>query len=64
MSPSRALRIAARILAFVLLLLLFGVHKGYNDISRIADKHSGQEFWREVGRYVIGNLAGGAKKQE
>ena len=57
---------AAQIFAIALLLLIYAiiVHKGYDDISRIADKHSGKEFWVEVARYVIGNLAGGAKKQE
>jgi hypothetical protein len=47
-----------------LLIYAMIVHKGYNDLSRIADKHSGEEFWVEVARHVLGNLAGGAKKQE
>ena len=40
------------------------VHKGHADISLIAAKHSGAEFWLEVGRYLIGNLVGGAKKPD
>lgn len=34
-------------------------HKGYADISVIAAKHSGGEFWRALAVYLIGNLAGG-----
>jgi hypothetical protein len=51
-------------IAFLLLVYAMIVHKGYGDISRIADKHSGKEFWAEVARHVIGNLAGGAKKKQ
>ena len=35
------------------------VHKGYADISILAGKHSGADFWRALGEYLIGNLAGG-----
>jgi hypothetical protein len=35
------------------------VHKGYADISVIAAKHSGGDFWLELARYALGNLAGG-----
>jgi hypothetical protein len=61
-----ALGRTGQVLAIALLSLIFAmiVHKGYNDISRIAAKHSGTEFWVEVARYAIGNLAGGAKKPE
>ena len=46
------------VLALVLLLGMVA-HKGHADISRLAQKHSGSEFWVELGRYVIRNLAGG-----
>jgi hypothetical protein len=61
-----ALGRAGQILAITLLTLICAiiVHKGYNDISRIAEKHSGTDFWVELARYAIGNLAGGAKKPE
>lgn len=51
-------------IAFLLLIYAMIVHKSCDDISRIADKHSGKEFWREVARHVLGNLAGGAKKKQ
>jgi hypothetical protein len=40
-------------------LLGMVVHKGHADISILAEQHSGQQFWVELGRYFIGNLAGG-----
>ena len=40
------------------------LHKGYVDISALARKHSGEEFWVALTRYFIGNLAGGGKAPE
>ena len=40
-------------------ILAMVAHKGYADISVIAAKHSGSDFWRELAVYLIGNLAGG-----
>jgi hypothetical protein len=37
------------------------VHKGYTDISALAEKHSGERFWVALGQYFLGNLAGGGK---
>jgi len=48
------------IFAGVLLLSMI-LHKGVTDISVIAEKHSGQQFWVALGKYFIGNLAGGKK---
>lgn len=47
--------------AIALLLLIFAVllHKGYADVSRLAQEHSGADFWRALARYVFKNLAGG-----
>jgi hypothetical protein len=53
------------------LLQIFGVlcmsliigtilHKGYADISALAQQHAGAKFWLELGRYFLRNLAGGA----
>lgn len=44
-----------------ILLLSMILHKGATDISVIAGKHSGQQFWVALGKYFIGNLAGGKK---
>ena len=48
-------------LAICTIAFLLGMvaHKGHADISGLAAKHSGSEFWVELGRYVIRNLAGG-----
>jgi hypothetical protein len=34
------------------------LHKGYVDVSRLAELHSGAWFWRALGRYLIANLGG------
>jgi len=31
-------------------------HKGYADVSALALRHSGDEFWKALGRYLLGNL--------
>ncbi len=48
-------------LAIFAMAFLVGMvaHKSHADISGLASKHSGSEFWVELGRYVIRNLAGG-----
>ena len=48
-------------LAILAMAFLLGmvVHKGHADISVLAQNHSGGEFWVELGRYFIRNLAGG-----
>lgn len=50
-----------QVLAWVCLagLLSMIVHKGYTDISVIAAQYSGGEFWTELARYALRNLAGG-----
>jgi len=52
--------------AVVFLVLMCSVilHKGAADISGLAVKHSGKEFWVALTRYLIGNLAGGGKRAE
>lgn len=48
-------------LAIVAGVLIFStiLHKGITDVSVIAQKHSGQQFWVALAKYFIGNLAGG-----
>jgi hypothetical protein len=41
------------------LLVSIVAHKALHDISIIADKHSGAAFWQALGKYFIGNIAGG-----
>jgi len=63
---TRSFSKVVQILAITLLFAIFAIiaHKGYHDVSRIWEKHSGEAFWVEMARYAIGNLAGGAKKPE
>jgi uncharacterized membrane protein len=46
-------------LALALLIVSMILHKGYADISLLAQQHSGDRFWWALARYFIGNLAGG-----
>ncbi len=47
-------------IAGLALLLSMVAHKGWVDISALADQHSGSRFWLELARYFLRNLAGGA----
>ena len=60
---SEALKALSQILAIACMALLVSVilHKGYADVSRLAEQHSGKRFWVALAQYFIGNLAGGAK---
>jgi hypothetical protein len=42
--------------AFILSMI---VHKGYVDVSALAQQHSGERFWLALARYFLRNLAGG-----
>jgi hypothetical protein len=48
--------LAIACLAAILLVIL---HKGYVDVSRLAQEHSGADFWRALARHLLRNLAGG-----
>lgn len=60
---TRAMQEVLHKLAIFAAILLVSIilHKGFTDISVIADKHSGRQFWVALGKYFIGNLAGGKK---
>ena len=55
------LRTLLQVLAVATLVLIYSMilHKGYTDVSALARKHSGGEFWTALAKYFIGNLAGG-----
>lgn len=55
---SKTLTQMAAVLVFAGILAMVA-HKAHADISVIAAKHSGAEFWRALAVYLIGNLAGG-----
>jgi hypothetical protein len=62
--PSRAeehFKTILQWLAIALLTLIIGVilHKGYVDIARLAEAHSGADFWRALARHFFKNLSGG-----
>lgn len=60
-NATEAAKSLMQIVAVVLLALLCSIilHKGYTDISALAQKHSGEKFWLALAQYLIGNLAGG-----
>lgn len=35
------------------------LHKGYVDVSALAQQHSGEKFWLALARYFLRNIAGG-----
>jgi hypothetical protein len=49
-----------QVIGIVCLALLLSIiaHKAYTDISVLAHKHSGSEFWVALGRYLLANIAG------
>lgn len=59
--PNKAIQEVLHKLAILAGILLFSMilHKGITDVSVIAEKHSGRQFWVALGKYFIGNLAGG-----
>ena len=48
-------------LAIALLALIIGIilHKGYVDVSQLAEQHTGGDFWRALARHFFKNLSGG-----
>jgi hypothetical protein len=64
MSPAlgNSLKTLSQALAILCMAFILGmvVHKGHADISVLAQKYSGGEFWTELARYFIGNLGGGS----
>ncbi len=61
MSATRAAKDVMQILAIVFLVLMLSLilHKGFSDVSLIAELHSGREFWLALARHFIGTLSGG-----
>jgi hypothetical protein len=43
-------------IAIIAGMLSMIAHKGYVDISALAQRYSGDEFWKAFGRYLLGNL--------
>ena len=58
---SNAFKTLLQILAVpcVAVIVSMILHKGYADVSALAQKHSGGEFWVALGQYFIRNLGGG-----
>ncbi|MGA8005794.1 MAG: hypothetical protein WCA17_06820 [Burkholderiales bacterium] len=56
-----SVRNVMQILAIVFLVFMFSVilHKGFADVSLIAELHSGTQFWIALARHFLGNLSGG-----
>lgn len=52
------------VLQVIAILMLAGIvgmvlHKGYTDVSALADANRGPDFWGAFARYLFKNLAGG-----
>lgn len=46
-------------IVFLVLMLSVILHKGFADVSLIAELHSGKEFWIALARHFLANLSGG-----
>jgi hypothetical protein len=57
---ARTLLQALAILCMAMILSMIA-HKGYVDVSLLAHRHSGAQFWIALAQYLIGNLAGGPR---
>ncbi len=59
--PGNAIKRMPQLLAILWMGLIVSmvVHKGFVDISALAEKHSGEKFWWALAQHVIRNLAGG-----
>jgi hypothetical protein len=55
---SRTVMQVIGVLGLVLILSVV-FHKAIADIAALAERHSGRQFWIELGRYLFKNLAGG-----
>ena len=58
---SNAFKTLLQLLAVLCMAVIVSMvlHKGLTDISALAQKHSGEEFWPALGKYFLTNLAGG-----
>jgi len=52
--PGRISQLLA--ILFIVLMMLVIFHKAVADIARLATLHSGEAFWRALGRYLLANL--------
>jgi hypothetical protein len=52
----------AQALAIACMAFIVGTiaHKGVADLTALAQRHAGAEFWPALARYLIGNIAGGS----
>ena len=53
--PGSVLQILAMLCAIAYFSML--LHKAWSDLSRLAIKYPGEDFWRALGRYLMANLA-------
>jgi hypothetical protein len=60
-SGSNAMQRWLQILAVFCAIVIWAMilHKGSADVSALAQKHSGEEFWIALAKYFLRNLGGG-----
>ena len=58
---SNAVKRLLQILAVFCIIVIWSMilHKGSADVSALAQKYSGEEFWLALAQYLMRNLAGG-----
>jgi len=60
-SSSNAMQRWLQILALFCAIVIWAMilHKGSAEVSALAQKHSGEEFWIALAKYFLRNLGGG-----
>jgi len=60
-SSSNAMQRWLQILAVFCAIVIWAMilHKGSAEVSALAQKHSGEEFWIALAKYFLRNLGGG-----
>ncbi len=61
--PRHSDDLSKTLLQIVAILVLVGLvamvlHKAFADVSVVWQQHSGADFWKALGRYLLRNLAG------
>lgn len=56
-----ALKTLAQVAAIACMAVLCAtiLHKGYGDLSELAQQHSGEAFWRALAQYLLRNIGAG-----
>jgi len=60
-NPGELFKTVMQVLAILCLIAIFAVigHKAVVDLSALAERYPGSDFWPALGRYLLRNLGAG-----